>query len=134
MVIYDLLGGVKEIKNRDYLEEISKTPCVACYFSKDLSPTPTTPHHESLGLAFSYYKRGNDYGTLPLCPSHHMERHQIGFDDFWLEKTGSVITPILLSIRFLVKYSRNNNIQLPDQVVTATDEEILYDLPEHELH
>lgn len=133
MVISGLLGEVKEIKNRDYLEEISKTPCVACYFSRNLSPTPTTPHHESLGVAFNYYKRGNDYGTLPLCPNHHMERHQIGFDHFWEEKTGSVLTPTILSIRFLIKYAADNNIKLSTDVMAETNEEILYGLPEHKL-
>lgn len=53
-------------------------PCVVCQRMRKRQPNPTEAHHEP-----PRSRGGKDRDTVPLCGSHHRQRHRMGALRFW---------------------------------------------------
>lgn len=70
-------------RDKKYLAWIRTLPCLVC------QSTPVHPHHEgSHGMGI----KTSDRNTLPLCHTHHQERHDRGKVTFW----GSIDTALII--------------------------------------
>ena len=59
---------------KPYLDYIRSKPCLIC------GQTPCDPDHlEARGMGGAGDEM-KDYSCVPLCRSHHMERHSFGID------------------------------------------------------
>lgn len=118
--------------NKHYLDEIRETPCVACYIERNISETPTVPHHESVGFRFKDHKRGSDYYALPLCPYHHDARHKTSSIIFWAKLTGNSRFPMWAVLEFMLRYANQQNIYIDPYLLKVYECNIYYTFSERE--
>lgn len=87
-------------------------------------------HHENVSNINKYYKRHNDFATIPLCKHHHDLRHQVGAHTFWtdaisdksLEELGGWLAIAAVYITtFLLTTLRNENLITIQDLFLAKD-------------
>lgn len=66
----------KTFRSKKYLEFIRSQPCLICQHPE------SDPHHETLSGKGTGLK-GPDNETIPLCKTHHDERHRVGRETFY---------------------------------------------------
>lgn len=64
---------VKPARDKKYLAFIRSLPCLVCQ-----RPGPSDPHHEQEKGHGTMAGKCSDYRTVPLCHTHHRERHDKG--------------------------------------------------------
>ena len=96
----------KPYRSKKYLEYIRSEYCFTC------GDPNTIPHHENQGFKPSgTSSKTDDTKCLPLCVECHNERHAIGVESFFGEKTAHYVH------RYIRKYIEDNHNVDPDCLV-----------------
>ena len=67
----------QKLQSKKYLEYIREKPCLVC------GKMPCDPHHmEAVGMGGANRDGYKDYSCIPLCRTHHTERHNMGNNGF----------------------------------------------------
>ena len=70
------------MQSEKYLNHVRSYPCIAC-LALGRRNYNTFAHHEDLTNKYRYNKRASDFVAVPLCITHHYERHRLGREKFW---------------------------------------------------
>ena len=66
------LPGPRRLQDREHLKSVARQPCLIC------GRVPSDSHHLRLAQPRALGRKISDEFSVPLCRTHHRQRHQIG--------------------------------------------------------